>query len=303
MQFMVNGLINGAAYGVLGVSFALILSVTGRFHFAWSVCYMLVAFVAAYLWEVQMVPVAVACLIGLIAGIAAALAMEVLVYRPIAARSKHSVLPVFVASVGLTIFGVALLRFLDFGSTGLGSHNLLWVPLTSHTVGSITYSTLDLVSVIVLAAVTAAVWAALILTPLGRQIAAVRVNPTMARIVGIRDARTYLYVYALATAAAGVPALFAAMRFSATPEMGASAVFYAFVVAFVAGIGRGVWTTFAVGVGLGAVEGVSLNWLSPAMQTTVVFGVLLVYVVVKAASASGIHTRLSARRLVPQEMS
>ena len=43
-QLTATGIINGAAYGLLGVGFALILGVTGRFHFAYSFTYALAAY-------------------------------------------------------------------------------------------------------------------------------------------------------------------------------------------------------------------------------------------------------------------
>ena len=43
-QLTVSGIFNGAAYGLLGVGFALILGVTGRFHFAYAVTYTFAAY-------------------------------------------------------------------------------------------------------------------------------------------------------------------------------------------------------------------------------------------------------------------
>ena len=42
-QLTASGIINGAAYALLGVAFALILGVSGRFHFAFGLTYALTA--------------------------------------------------------------------------------------------------------------------------------------------------------------------------------------------------------------------------------------------------------------------
>lgn len=296
MQYIINGVINGAAYGVCGLSFGLVLSVTGRFHFAWALGYSIVGFAAAYLSEQKGVPVAFAALLGLAAGVLVMVLVEAFIYRPVARRaSGDSALALFVASVGLATGGAALIRFLDTGASGLGSYNFTWVSAETHKVGSATYTTLDLVSVLVLVVTAVIVWVTLRFTPLGRQIHAVKDNPLMASAVGIRSNRTYLYVFAIATSAAGVAALLQAMRFSATPDMGMSTVFYAFVVAFLAGIGRSPLVTLATGIGLGLLESISLNWVSTAWQTTVVFGVLLVFLAGKALAASGLLRRVTVR--------
>ena len=43
-QLTLNGIFRGTAYGILGVGFALILGVTGRFHFAYAFTYTLAAY-------------------------------------------------------------------------------------------------------------------------------------------------------------------------------------------------------------------------------------------------------------------
>jgi branched-subunit amino acid ABC-type transport system permease component len=49
LQVLINGLINGSTYALLGVGFGLIIGVTGRFHVAFAMTYTLAAFVAAWL--------------------------------------------------------------------------------------------------------------------------------------------------------------------------------------------------------------------------------------------------------------
>ena len=45
-QLTANGLFRGCSYGLLGAGFALILGVTGRFHFAYGFTYTLAAYLA-----------------------------------------------------------------------------------------------------------------------------------------------------------------------------------------------------------------------------------------------------------------
>jgi branched-subunit amino acid ABC-type transport system permease component len=50
-QLTANGIFRGAAYGLLGAGFALILGVTGRFHFAYSLTYTLAAYLSFTFWD------------------------------------------------------------------------------------------------------------------------------------------------------------------------------------------------------------------------------------------------------------
>jgi branched-subunit amino acid ABC-type transport system permease component len=130
-----------------------------------------------------------------------------------------------------------------------------------------------------------ATWALLRFTPLGRRIRAVQVNEEMSEAVGINPGRTYIVVFAIASLLGGWAAVLTAMKYAGTPSMGLTPVFYAFVVAFAAGLGRSPLRIMVVGTLLGVVEGASAQVLNVNWQQVVVFAILLGYLVVKAAHA------------------
>src|SRR5438270_10001273 len=118
-QYLVNGFINGSGYGILGLSFGLIVAVTTRFHFAWAICYALAGFFAAWLQVHEALPAWGSCLVGLAIAVLASAAIELSIYRPLAVRSgSHAVLAVFVVGFGLTIFGENLIHLAIPTSTG-----------------------------------------------------------------------------------------------------------------------------------------------------------------------------------------
>ena len=67
--------------------------------------------------------------------------------------------------------------------------------------------------------------------------------------------------------------------------MGEQPLFYAFVVAFLAGLGKPPLWIMLVGTFLGVVESVSAEVVSVSWGQAVVFGILLVALIVKAARA------------------
>lgn len=284
MQYVVDGLINGASYGLIGLSFGLIVSVTGRFHFAWAVAFAITGYFSAYLITENDYAIITGVLVGLAGGILFSVLMELLVYRPVAARAgSNALLAVFVASFGATIAGQALIQLIV--QARISSEPLIWISIDPHDVGGVSFTTLDVFQVVVFWICAALTWALLRFAPLGRQIQAVRVNPKMSRAVGIRTERIYVYVFVLATLLGGIAALFYAMENAGTPTMGEVPVFYAFVVAFMAGLGRSPLWIMLVGTALGVVEGISAEIFSPQWQTVVVFAILLGMLIVKAAHA------------------
>ena len=111
-QLTANGLFRGCSYGLLGAGFALILGVTGRFHFAYGFTYTLAAYLAFNFhargtWAGPFhngVPFIVAAILGILCAALVGTGIERFVYRPIATRAgATALLAIFVAALGATI--------------------------------------------------------------------------------------------------------------------------------------------------------------------------------------------------------
>lgn len=286
-NYVVEGVVQGTSFGLIGLSFGLIVSVTGRFHFAWAITYALAGLLTAEIANNLGVPFAVAVALALLGACVFSAAVELLLYRPIAAHSPStSMLSVFVASFGVTIASVALLQLLFFARGGTSAESMNWAAPTVFSLGNITLTLVDLIGVAVMWVLALATWGILKFSRLGRRVNAVRVNPQMANAVGISAEKTFVLVFIGASLIAGVAAIFATIDAAATPDMGLTPVFYAFVVAFAAGLGRSPIRIMAVGVGLGLVASVSQEFVSIQWQPVVVFGVLLVFLCGKALATA-----------------
>jgi branched-subunit amino acid ABC-type transport system permease component len=284
LQHGVDGLINGSAYGLLGLSFGLVVAVSGRFHFAWAAAYTIAGFFAAYLASHSGVPPVPAIVVSIFGAIVFNLLLESLLYRPIAIRAgPAALLGIFVASFGVTI-AVGNAITWAVGTTN-NTQTLTWISTSTLHIGRIVFTVLDVVWVASVWACGLATWALLRYTPLGRRIRAVQVNPEMSEAVGINAERIYLIVFALSALLGGWAAVLTSMKYAGTPTMGLTPVFYAFVVAFTAGLGRSPLRIMLVGTAIGIVEGLTGEYLSVEWQEVVVFGILLIYLVFKAAAA------------------
>lgn len=282
-QLATNGLINGSAYGLLGVGFGLILGVTGRFHFAFAFTYTLSAYIASVAASDAGINLWLSLVLGLLAGIAAGVLIEAVVYRTVAVRSgPRSLLTIFVASLGLTIAGENAIRL----KWGTGSKIITGFTNTGHSAGSVFFTRIDEIAVVTILVLVVSLHAVLRFTPLGRKIRAVRTNPEMARAVGIEIGRVYLVVFAIGSALGGVAALLAGVKYAATAGMGTSPVFYAFLVAFLAGTRSAPLVGWAVGIGVGLVQSLSALWISVQWSGLVVFAVLFLYLSYRSASVS-----------------
>jgi branched-subunit amino acid ABC-type transport system permease component len=267
--------VSGSAYGLLGAGFALIYSVTQRFHFAYGLSYAIAAYAAAQMGMKLGSPFWLLGVAGALAALVSGVAIEGLLYRPMAKRAGSSaLLTIFVASLGLTIVGQNIIKLLWLEQT---SQPIYGVTIQPVRVGSLHLTVLDLQQVGVSWALIALLALLLAGTGVGRNVRAVRVNPHMSLTVGISPTRIFLFVFALGSAMAGAAGVFAAAQTSATPDMGYRPTLLAFVVAFLAGPSRSPLMVGLVGVLFGLIESWSGLWLSAQWATPVVFGVVVIY--------------------------
>lgn len=279
-QLFVNGLVNGSAYAVLGIAFALVFGVTKRFHFAFALSYAASAYVAAVVVEQTGTPLVPAILVGLAAGALVGVLCEVAVYGPLSSggREGTTLLPVFVASLGVTVAGQNVIRLL----WGSESRDLLGFPAGTVTAGGVRLSALELALIATAIVLTLLVALLLRSTGLGRQIKAVRSNPQMSIAVGLSTRRVFLIIFVIASLLAGIIAIFTGMRFAVTAEMGIRPVFYAIVVAFLAGVASSPLRVAGTGFGVGTVESLSGLWLNTKLASIVVFALLFGYLTYNA---------------------
>lgn len=258
------------------MAFGLILSVTGRFHFAFTFTYTISAYIASQVGESWGLPFWASLVVGALVGAVFGMLAERLVYRPLAAKSgAYTLLVIFVASLGLAIMGRNLIALYWIDSA---SRQITGFANVGYNVGPITLTKLGIIQVVVAWTLVLLLGAVLSYTGLGRVVRAVRVNPEMSLVVGVDPRTVYLAVFAIGSFMGGVAAVLNATSTAAQPDMGFTPLFYAFVVAFLAGLGSHPVRVGLVGLGVGLVENWSALFMSSRWTSLVVFGILFVYV-------------------------
>jgi branched-subunit amino acid ABC-type transport system permease component len=289
-QLTVDGFFRGCSFGLLGVGFALILGVTGRFHFAYGFTYTLAAYLAFTFafranwpfWPSAVLGVLLAAVVG--AGIEAG------VYRPLARNAgATALLAVFVAALGIGIAGENLIRLL----WGANTQAFFGPRKVGYELWDTIFINFDVWQAGSAIAITLLLAAMLRYTALGRRIKATRVNPDLARTIGIDADRTYVIVFFLGTICAGVAAFWYALKYTVDPGMGVLPVTYAFVVAFLGGTTRSPIRVFLTGIAVALIEQYASIWLSVRYTQTAVFVVLVGYLTYLAIRQSTWFSRFS----------
>ncbi|MGA0539550.1 branched-chain amino acid ABC transporter permease [Neotabrizicola sp. VNH66] len=284
LQLLVNGLINGSHYALLGIGFGLIFSTTGIVHFAYGSVYTFAAYVAwftASAWGFSLLPAMAAAILG---AVILGVLCYTLLYRPLELRRAPPLIPL-IASLGLNIalenlnaiiFGSGA-RTADFGSSVM-------------FLGPVFFTTVHIWQVVSCAVILAALVLFLRKTRYGRAILAMTDDPHMARVVGIDTQRISYLVFALGSAVSAVAATLILMKDGASTHMGFIAVFMGFVAVIVGGVGslKGV---VAGGFLLGIVESLGLWKISTEWQSSIAFIVLFIMIMLRPQGLFSIARR------------
>src|SRR5207244_885667 len=175
-QLLINGLVNGSHYALLGLGFGLIFGTTRITHFAFGPVYALSAY-GCWFAAALSAPLWLAVVAGMATGAAAGVLSYLVVYRPFE-RDESPPLVILIASLGLfivlenaigVVFGTAT-KVMPAPPSGV----LLWGPLV--VTGA------QLAQVAALALIAGALGLYLTRTRFGRAVLAMSDNPEMARI-------------------------------------------------------------------------------------------------------------------------
>ncbi len=280
-QLIVNGLINGSHYALLGLGFGLIFGPTRITHFAFGPLYALAAY-ACWTAAVPLgLPLVAAVALSIVVGALSGIATYLVLYRPFERRQSAS-LVVLIASLGLFIvlenaIGIA------FGSDtkvvpGFAADVIL--------LGPVVFTSIQAAQVLALILVGLLLALFLRFSDYGKAVMAMTDNPEMARIIGIDTVKVSILAFALGSGIAALPASLILLKEGATPYMGFSAVFMGFVAVVVGGIGslRG---AVIGGLALGLVENLGTWKIPTEWQSTIAFVVLFLVLLFKPRGLFG----------------
>jgi branched-chain amino acid transport system permease protein len=274
-QLLVNGIVNGSHYALLGLGFGLIFGPTRITHFAFGPLYALSAY-AGWTAAVPLgLPLPLAALAGILAGALSGVATYRILYRPFERRQSPS-LVVLIASLGLFIVLENVIGIIFGSDTKVVSGFSADVFL----VGDVVFTSVQAAQVLALLVVGSLLALFLTRSDYGKAVMAMTDNPEMARIIGIDTVKVASLAFALGSAVAAVAALLILLKEGATPYMGFSAVFMGFVAVVVGGIGslRG---AVVGGLALGVVENIGTWQIPTEWQGTIAFVVLFLVLLFK----------------------
>ena len=249
---LINGLIVGSLYGIIGLAVSLTSGITGIVNFALGVFMMVGAYFAWFLSDRIGLPFPLAALLASFGVAAIGLVTDVLLFR----HTRNNLINGLIVSIGLisVIVAVVLLiwtttpKNMEPYVTGVFRFGGVIVPKMKALIGVV------LIAVFVLTSL------ALSRTWAGRAAFAYAQNPEAAALMGVPVARLQIGVATFGAALCGLGGALYATLYSITPEIGALYMLKGIEAALLAGIGS-ILGALVGGILIGIAEGVGSIFL------------------------------------------
>ena len=278
---VLDGIVLGLAFGLLGVGMTLVYGLAGVLNLAYGQIVVLAAIVVSLLIDdgVATLPAAV---VGVLAAAAVAVLLDLTLMRPVYRQRGED----------RTLLGLLLTLGVAFVIGGL----LNWrYPLGALYINI----TGDPISIVGVAMSAGSIWASLItlgaaavlllffgVTMFGRGVRSVIQDETGARLVGINPSRVRTVIFALSGALGGLVAVTHSMTAPLTVGEGFELTIFALIVAVVGGLGS-VAGAFLAGVLLGIVNTLSAYYIGQYITTIILLGAAALTILVRPRGLLG----------------
>ena len=279
VQQLVTGLAAGGTYALVAIGFVLVFGVSNILNIAHGETVMLAP--AFFILCVQSLHVGIvpAAVLAVAATVACGLLIHTLGVRPFLRKGLESeYLAPLIATFGISLLiehGMSLL----FGTQPRSFP--IEIPRAVWRVGSIAFVPMQVIGLLLAAALVLALALVVTRTDFGRAMRAVAENAAVAETLGIGAART-TYVTTAVAAALGATAglLFAAGTNSVSAFMGTEYGLKGLVVMIVGGV-TSLPGAVPAGVLLGVVESLVTGFISSSYSNVITFGILVVVLLLK----------------------
>ena len=276
LQLAATGLVVGSLYALCALGWGLIYGTTLHFHVAHGAVFTLAAYYAYAGQKLLGLPLAVAVTGAIAAAALSGMLIDFAIYQPLERRGAIRT-TLFIASLGLLILIENLLAIIftpDPLRMDVG-------PLADAVqIGPVFLTRLHLVSVATAIFGFLGLVAFLKYSLWGRAIRAVSSSPEMARTVGIDLRRVHLLTYAVGSAISAPAGILLAMDVGVEPYRGTTFVLLASVAVIMGGIGS-IPGALLGALFLALLENLGVWKIPSEWQSTISFGVFLVFIVVR----------------------
>jgi branched-chain amino acid transport system permease protein len=280
IQVLVSGLLIGGVYALISVGLNLIFGVVRIINFAHGELVMMGMYLTFWLNDLYHVDPYLSAIIVLPTMFLFGMLLQRIIVQPIQDASANMQIFATVA-LSLILQNLALI----FWKGDFRSVQTSYSMATLESFGIIV-SVPRLVAFLTALATIALLYSFLKYTYLGKALRAIVEDNTVARLMGIKVERLYLFAFGLGSALTALGGILLVPFSSIYPTVGVSYTLLAFIVVVLGGLGS-MGGTFMAGLFIGVVEAFGGTYISPALKQAIYFGIFILILLIRPQGLFG----------------
>ncbi|MEO0297256.1 MAG: branched-chain amino acid ABC transporter permease [candidate division WOR-3 bacterium] len=285
LQFLINGLITGSIYAILGLGFSLVYNTTHIFHIAYAGVYVAGAYGYYFFYRVLNFPIYISFFFGVIVSIILNLITEILVYKP-AYKRRSSPAILLISSIGLYICIVNLIALL-FG-------NEIKIIITgiqkTYSIGNIILTQIQIIQFFSFLLISFSYMIFLKKTKLGILIRSLSDNPELLSSTGVNIFKLRNIIFIISGAIAGIASCLVATDIGIDPWGGMSILLVGIVSLIVGGVDK-FESPLLGGLLIGIIQSLVVWKTSARWQDSITFLILIIFLLFKPEGIIGTKRR------------
>ena len=281
LQSLISGILIGGVYALIGIGLTLIFGVMRVINFAHGDILMVGMYVTYLLFTLLGIDPFVSVLLSFpLMFLFGGALQKVFINRVLNAVAQNQIL--LTIGLGLVMSNAMMLIFTS-------DYKILTTSYSSATIqvgGGVSVSTPLLISFLITAAITAALYWFLLKTDTGQAIRATAQDRDAAQLMGINVKRMSIIAFGLGAALAGTAGALISPTYYIFPQVGGVFTLKAFVITVLGGMGSVVGATLG-GILIGITESMSAVYISSGWKDVVVFVLFLLVLLFKPSGLMG----------------
>jgi branched-chain amino acid transport system permease protein len=280
VQYVINGLIIGGAYALIGIGLTLILGVMNVVNFAHGEMYMLGAYFLFTFFSKMGVNFFLSMILAILAVMAIGFVFEKGVLKPLRRRSIETVM---LSMIGLSMFmqNIAMLIW-----TPVPEAIKSPLPMTTYSLGGLYFLPQRILVIAVALLLVLLTHLLLKKTKVGKAMRATFQDLEAAALMGIKIDRIYSFTFVVGAGLAAAAGALLGPIFTVHPYIGNLANLKAFAIVIIGGLGSFPGAVIA-GLMLGVFESLGAAYVSSGYQDAVGFILLIIILIKKPTGLFG----------------
>ena len=280
LQYLINGLIIGGAYALIGLGLTLVLGIMNVVNFAHGEMYMLGAYFLFTFFTKMGVNFYLAMLLAIVAVMLLGFAYERSILKPLRTRSIETVM-LSMIGFSLLIQNIAMLIW-----TPVPEAIKSPFPLTAYTLAGLYFLPQRIMVIVVAFLLVILTHLLLKKTKIGKAMRATFQDLEAAALMGIKIDRIYSFTFVLGVGLAAAAGTLLGPIFTVHPYIGNLANAKAFVIVIIGGLGSFPGAITA-GLLLGVFESLGAGYISSGYQDAIGFILLILILIYRPTGLYG----------------